>query len=172
MPAMEKAHVRPKALRKQQAQEQILKLRRNGLSYRAIGNQTGRSERQVRRLCEAAYAEYAVARLKETASTLGEELDRMDHLIRAASAVLVSSKTSAGEKMRALAEIRRCSEAKVRWLGVGAPERVLVGMGGREELAESEVAGLSDEALTAELEALGWSRDDIAADAQDRALER
>jgi hypothetical protein len=159
MTAIERSRVRPRALRKINLTDEILRLRRNGLSYRAIASEVGRSKSQVQRLCDAAFAEVAEQSLATTAATLGEELYRVDGQIRAASAILESSSSTPTEKLRAVGEIRKCSEAKVRWLGADAPQRVLVGAVTREQLVDSELAGLSDEQLERELEALGWRRD-------------
>lgn len=142
------------------AQEEIIRLRRAGLSYKAIGAAVGRSEQQVKRLCDAAYTEYAQTAMQNIGAVLGEEMDRMDGLIRAASAVLNSSKSSPAEKMRALDSIRRCSEAKIRWTGAGAAEKLIINGMDRDSLAASEVAGLDDAQLENELKALGYTRDE------------
>lgn len=140
------------------AQHEILSLREKGLSFRAIAVKTGRSRSQVHRLCESAYTEYTAAHTANIAAVLGGELARLDSLVRAASAVLASPRATPGEKMRAVGEIRRCAEARIRWLGAGSAEKILVDTMSRDDLAQSEVAALTDEALDRELEVLGWKK--------------
>lgn len=164
MPAMETAHVRPRKLRKMKHQEEVLRLRRSGLSYRAIGVEVGLDHTTAKRLCDAAYRELVQGLRKDAAAALGAELERLDGLIRAASAIMASTKSSPSEKLRAAESIRRTAETKVRWLGLSAPDRVQVDGLSRDDLAASEVAGLDDEALDKELAALGYTKAEVGAD--------
>jgi hypothetical protein len=131
-------------------------LRRAGLSYRLIGQRLSLSHTQARRLVEAAFAEAAESTRENARAALGEELDRVDGLIRAASAILHGADSTATEKLHAVSEILRCQETKVRWLGLAKPERFLVDRPTRAEVTWMEVQSLSEEQLDAEARSLGW----------------
>jgi hypothetical protein len=159
------AHIPPTRARSQHRQGEALRLRRTGLSYRAIGAHIGTSHSQARRLVEAAFAESAERTMNNSDALLGEACDRVDGLIRASSAILYSADSTPTEKLRAVAEILRCQEARVRWLGLAAPERLRIEGPTRDELAWADVQGLSREQLDEEARSLGWIP--VAEDRQD-----
>jgi DNA-binding CsgD family transcriptional regulator len=116
-------HIPPSRARKQLREEEALRLRRTGLSYRAIGSLMGISHERVRELCEAAFQEVGERTITNKAELLGEELDRMDGLVRQASAIMSLSGTTPTEKLHAIEAVWRCSEAKVRWTRPSASTR-------------------------------------------------
>lgn len=159
LPPGERGAIKARALRKQQKGERALELRREGHTYASIGSIMGVSGQSARNYCEYAYAE-AIHNLRTNAAlTLGGEIDRLDGLIRAATAVMQSAHSSPGEKVRAIGEIRRCQEAKVRWLGVGAADKITVEHLSRRDIARAEAEGLSDDKLDEELAALGYRKE-------------
>lgn len=152
------ARIPPSRARTQQREEQAIRLRGIGLSYRAIGKQIGTSHTQARRLCERAFAESAKRTMKDTDALLGEELDRIDGLIRAGSAIMNAPTSTPMEKLRAASQILNCQHAKVRWLGLAPDGPRQAQRLTREEVTWAEVQRLDDAAIDAELLALGYAR--------------
>jgi hypothetical protein len=156
MSLAERTHIRPSRARRQQREEQAIALRRAGLSYRAIGAQMSISHTRARQLCEMAFADSARRTRNDTDALLGQELDRLDGVIRAASAILHAPTSTPMERLRAVAEIRRCSDSRVRWLGLAAPEKLQAQPLTRQELSWMEAQALPDDALEDELRSLGY----------------
>lgn len=93
----------------------------------------------------------------DAAAALGEELERIDGVIRVASGVMLSSGSSEAARLRAAEIIRRCADTKVRWLGLAAPERTSVeDQRTWADVVSAEVAGMSSDELDRELSALGY----------------
>jgi hypothetical protein len=134
---------------------EVLRLRIAGLSYRMIGERVDRSHVRCKVIVDQAMNEAAEHSLQNAGALLGEELERLDGLVRSASAILLSSTSTNAEKLRAVREIRACGEARVRWLGLAAPERIELDVLSRTEVHRGELAGLSGEALDRELANLG-----------------
>lgn len=123
MPRLEsKTRNPPRSARKQHRQEQVIRLRRSSFSYRAIGQAIGISHERARELCEEAYKEVADRAFKDKSALLGEEMERIDGVIRCASVVMNSNTASESARLHAMEIVRRCSDTKVRWLGLAAPE--------------------------------------------------
>lgn len=146
------------ALRKQELVEEVLRLRRQGFSYRAIAIEMRRGKDQVRRLAESGFAEVMEGTRNLAVVTLCEQLERMDYLIRASSLVLESPDATTAERLRAISQIGRASETKMRWLGADGSKPFVEVRIGRAALAEKEVAELSDEGLDKELAAFGYHK--------------
>jgi hypothetical protein len=134
---------------------EVLRLRAAGLSYRRIGERVDRSHVRCKVIVDEAMREVAEHSFQKAGALLGMELERLDGLVRSASAILLSSTSSNAEKLRAVREIRACGEARVRWLGLSAPERIELDVMSRTELHRGELAGLTGAALDKELRALG-----------------
>jgi hypothetical protein len=143
---------------KQEELQELLGLRVAGFSYRAIGIELGRSKNQVQRMLTAAYEELATQTLRDAASSLGEELDRVDGLMAHAYVILADQNLTVGEQLRARSGLRKASEAKMRWLGADRPGPFFVYKMTREEFIAMEVSEMTEETLEAELEALGGLR--------------
>lgn len=158
MPRLEaKTRKPPAAVRKLERQDECVRLRRSGLSYRVIGAQVGISHERVRELCEEAYKEVADSVIEASGATLGEELERIDGVIRVCSGMMLSSGSSEAARLRAAEIVRRCSDTKVRWLGLAAPERISIeGQRTWADMVSEEVAAMSSDELDRELSALGY----------------
>ena len=136
-------------------------MRTTGMTYRAIAVEVGYSATYVERLTQAAFNEYAQHSQQVTGSVLGEELARLDSIVRSNSAIMLSSRTSPAEKIRAGEAIRKAGETRMRYLGVtptnpaDQPSR-----DGRAAYHDQEVAQMSDDVLERELAAFGWRKDD------------
>jgi hypothetical protein len=142
---------------KQQRDLEILRLRTAGLSYRAIAEHPGigLSHVRVKQIIDDAIRAAAEEAFENAAALLGLELDRMDSMIRRAHAVILGPGSTVTEKLRAMEIVRRCSESRVRWLGLAELDRGSLEAMSRADVHRGELAGLEGEALDRELKALG-----------------
>jgi lambda repressor-like predicted transcriptional regulator len=149
---------RRRAQDKQEVIDEMLRLRAAGLSLRAIGMQLGRSKNQVQRMLTAEYEELTFTTLKYAGAALGEELDRLDGLERAARAILADKNATVAEELRAISGILRASETRMRLLGADRPGPFFELKPSLQEVIQRELAEMDDEQLDRELQALGGLR--------------
>jgi hypothetical protein len=97
---------RPREVEHQKLVEEVVRLRMEGMSYREIGRQVSRSHVRCREIVHEAMREVAEESFENAGVLLGQELERVDGLIRKAGAILRDPRSTAAEKLRAIRALR------------------------------------------------------------------
>ena len=148
------ARIKPRRARKQQLQERALELRAARMSYRKIGAQLGVSHAWARALCERAFRESAERVVNDATAELGSILAAQDEALAVLHGEMMTADTSV-DRSRAASAFARVLHDRARLLGLDAPERVEVAVPTLDDVHRAELAGLSGQALDAELASLG-----------------